>query len=652
MLIQDNIHILPIVHYKMEFATQVHELISSGDYDALAIELPSSIKESFCTAIDRLPFLSVILYPNKKAGTMYLQVESCDPIVEAVRSARERRLKVYFVDMDTENYHDFFDLIPDCYTLKTLPISQFYQTWYKEYGQFIKKSRTDDRRERYMAYRLNQIRKKHNKILMISGMSHVEGIKNYLVNKAPCPMSFFRRQNATVYHLSEESSYQTMSEFGYLATLYEIWRTYKKTKKLPSYQKSQPKINKTKLFGLINGSSTKKPIDEKQKIKEWMIDFFQEVLVNIEGHQRLDRGLILELLYSQTKDLYQKKYDTKLKIWQENNLRTFLKKCLHLDKQLVPDFLQFMQTCKACIDDDFSYYMWELGSTYLHQTNKPNIMAVDVKVDEVWIGSQKISFTRKIKSDKQRKSFIPKKLRKKEQKAGDWDSKFSNDLCSWPKEDIIIENFGNVLRKKGETILSDMHCKTQAFEQSFLDGIDFKETIRNWHEKKIYVKQFEQINKQVGSVVMIFDEDDNDERFPYKMTWIGEHNQESDLAFYGTDFKDNTVGPGIGASQYGGFLMCYPPGRLFDVWQDPDYIYIPKKSEKLLVAGIEYCIEKHIVYVAKNPPRKEIKILASRFGKHIIYIPLASFSPHTLNKIRRFHILSGHDKRDIIEDYV
>ncbi|MCJ8346671.1 hypothetical protein MJH12_14100, partial [bacterium] len=198
MIIQDNIHILPIVHYKMEFATQIYEMIDSGEYDALALELPSSIKESYCTAIDRLPLMSVILYPNKKTGTMYLQVESCDPFVEAVRSAREKKLKIYFVDMDTENYHEFHDLIPDTYVLKTLSISQFYQKWQDQHGQYLAKNRTDDRRERYMAYRLNQVRKKHNKILMVTGMSHVEGIRNYLIHKAPCPMSFFRRQNATV----------------------------------------------------------------------------------------------------------------------------------------------------------------------------------------------------------------------------------------------------------------------------------------------------------------------------------------------------------------------------------------------------------------------------------------------------------------------
>ncbi|MCO4781586.1 MAG: hypothetical protein KC646_04630 [Candidatus Cloacimonetes bacterium] len=652
MIIQDNIHILPIVHYNMEFATQVHEIIESGDYDAIAVELPTSIKESFCTAIDRLPYLSVILYPNKQTGTMYLQVESCDPIVEAVRSARERRLKIYFVDMDIDSYQDHHDLVPDCYALKTLSISSFYQIWYDNHGQGLHKSRTDDRRERYMAYRLNQVRKKHSKILMLSGMSHVEGIRNYLVHKAPCPMSFFRRQNATVYHLSEESSYQTMAESGYISTLYEMWREFKISKELPFYTKEQSKA-KLGSFSLIESKTPHKPIvDQKQKTKEWMIDFFEEVLDTVDGHVRLDRALVLELLYSQTKELYERKYDTKIKLWQERNLRTFLKKCLYLENQLVPDFLQYMQSCKACIDDDFSYYMWELGSTYLYQTDRPDLMAVDVKVNEVWVGSQKISFTRKVKSDKQRKSFIPKRLRKKEKKPGDWSEKFSDDLCSYPKEDIVIENFGNVLRKKGETILSDLHCRTQAFEQSFLDGIDFKETIRNWHEGKVYVKQFQKIDKQVGSVVMIFDEDNDDERFPYKMTWIGEHNQESDLAFYGTDYKDNIVGPGIGASQYGGFLMCYPPGRLYDVWIDPDYISIPKKSEVLLVAGIEYSLEKHIVYVAKHPPRKEIKILASRFGKHIIYIPLSSFSPHTLNKIRRFHILAGHDKRDIIKDYI
>ena len=38
---------------------------------------------------------------------------------------------------------------------------------------------------------------------------------------------------------------------------------------------------------------------------------------------------------------------------------------------------------------------------------------------------------------------------------------------------------------------------------------------------------------EVGSVVVIFDED-RDDRYNYMTTWLGEHQNESDMAFYST----------------------------------------------------------------------------------------------------------------------
>ncbi len=101
---------------------------------------------------------------------------------------------------------------------------------------------------------------------------------------------------------------------------------------------------------------------------------------------------------------------------------------------------------------------------------------------------------------------------------------------------------------------------------------------------------------------MIFDED-RDDRYPYMTTWLGEHQNESDMAFYSTFPFDHLVGPGIGRAEYGGFLMSLPARRMYDVWQDIDYEFAETKSERLLLAGIDYSIHHYVVYVAAKPPR-------------------------------------------------
>jgi hypothetical protein len=179
-----------------------------------------------------------------------------------------------------------------------------------------------------------------------------------------------------------------------------------------------------------------------------------------------------------------------------------------------------------------------------------------------------------------------------------------------------------------------------------------RETLRNLHEGRIYVRENQRVKGGVGSVVVVFDEDRGGERFPYLMTWLGEHEQESDMAFYATPPADNVVGPGICRCEYGGFVLSYPPRRMLDVWHDRDYAFARGKHEVLLLAALDYSREKHVVYAAPRPPRSMFRQLAARLGKKIVYIPLGSLSPVKLKRLRIFHVLAGHDKREVARDYI
>jgi hypothetical protein len=167
---------------------------------------------------------------------------------------------------------------------------------------------------------------------------------------------------------------------------------------------------------------------------------------------------------------------------------------------------------------------------------------------------------------------------------------------------------------------------------------------------KIFVQEAMTIKGSLDSLVVIYDEEES--KYPYKVTWLGEHYQESDMAFYATDPEDRSVGPGIQKSVYGGFLMTMPPGRLFDVFHDPAYRYAANAAERLLLAGIDYGLEKFLLYAAPKPPRPAFQTIAGRYGKRILYVPLARLSPVMLQKIRTFHILADKSVRDYAKDYI
>ena len=93
-------------------------------------------------------------------------------------------------------------------------------------------------------------------------------------------------------------------------------------------------------------------------------------------------------------------------------------------------------------------------------------------------------------------------------------------------------------------------------------------------------------------------------------TWLGEHQNESDMAFYSTFPFDHLVGPGIGRAEYGGFLMTLPPRSLMDVWTDADYEFAQNKPERLLMAALE----RHKEYPLSARTRRAEGTVVLRFA--------------------------------------
>jgi hypothetical protein len=166
------------------------------------------------------------------------------------------------------------------------------------------------------------------------------------------------------------------------------------------------------------------------------------------------------------------------------------------------------------------------------------------------------------------------------------------------------------------------------------------------------VREEQALPGEVGAVCVIFDAEDRDDRYSWTVTWQGEHEEESDMALYATPPHTNLVGPKVGRSEYGGFLMTYPPGRMFHVFEDPYFDHAETKAERLLFAAIDYSTERSIVYVAAKPPRARIVRLARRSGRQIAYLPIGQLSPTALRKLRVFHVLEGRSVRAYAGKYI
>ena len=639
------IHALPILHYRMEFAHLVREAVHSLKPDCIAIELPTTLESQFLRGVRRLPELSVLSYQAAGEQSIFLIIEPADPLVEGARLAQELGIPLHLVDADLDGYPAHDEPLPDSYAVQRIGLEPFYREVAALY-RGIPPAEEDLRRERAMAFRLQELSADHDRILFICGMSHLERIRDLLRHPLAQPLIRARRNGVTLSNLHPDCCQEILAEYPFLSALYETRRSPLP----PEPEPGGPSLRKSfHVFELIAGG--KKEIPEEAALAESIQRSARRL--GAEGEMP-DRQKVMLRLFLEAARHYSQETGEKVHYWQKRAFFRFARNYALISQALLPDLFQMLAAARGCLDDNFAYAFFRLASCYPWQRETSDLPTLRLTAADLWSSTRRIRFRPKEQQRSKARSTLKMMNRKKERTPGDWLKGFDDpSICSYPPEDLSIEEYGRNLKKIGARQLSEDQGRCEPFSASLLDGIDMRETIRNLQQGgKIYVRENRRVRGGVGCVVVIFNEDREGSKFPYCMTWLGEHDQESDMAFYATPPADNIVGPGISRCEYGGFLLSYPPRRMYDVWSDSDYRGALGKGEVLLMAALDYSQEKDVIYAAAQPPRSFLKQQAARLGKRIIYLPLGSLSPVTLKKLRIFHILYGRDKREIAKDYV
>jgi hypothetical protein len=224
--------------------------------------------------------------------------------------------------------------------------------------------------------------------------------------------------------------------------------------------------------------------------------------------------------------------------------------------------------------------------------------------------------------------------------------------CSWPPEDQRIESFQLHVREQAKAILGADLARTEKFTTSVMDGLDMRETLRNWHKGELYVKVLPPTRGSLEIVVFLFDVPADPRDYPYRTTWFAEHAEESTLAFFATDPLQNMVGPGIAQAEYGGAMFVFPPRVIPDIWTDPRLDAADTLEERLLAAALLHSQERHIALVSPKAPPASWRRLARRYGRKIIHLPLKRFSGQLLERLRTFHVLNGKEVRSYAADFI
>jgi hypothetical protein len=371
------------------------------------------------------------------------------------------------------------------------------------------------------------------------------------------------------------------------------------------------------------------------------------------GLPAVDRRQLGQVVWRVASASYREQTQTQTSRWQHRLFFDYCRRYARIQGLFVPGLYEWVVAARGVADDNLAWEVYDAARCYPWQEESADLPTARVDGEMLDLGTRSVRFRRRFLRVKQRPVAIPVRRRPEPKDPAEWLLAFDGDsICSYPPEDIVIEDYGRFLQRKAVSNLAAETAHSEPFMTSMLDGLDLRETLLKWHEGRIYVRELGRAPGAAGSVVVIFDVDSDGTAFPYLMTWLGEHDQESDMAFYATDPIQQIVGPGIMRASYGGFMLSYPPGRMFDVWRDPDYREARSKPEVLLMAALDYSRDKLIVHVAPHPPSPRLHSYAARQTKRIVHIPIGSLSPMTLGKVRVAHILAGRDKRPIAGDYI
>jgi hypothetical protein len=586
----------PVAPGRLEFSIELRRALLAERPQVVAVELPASLSEAYVDAVARLPQMSVILYPDEGTdeGVVYVPVEPADPFTEAVRTAQEISAEVVFTEPASSERPHLPDQYPDPYSLRYTGIGKYVEA-YRVYPQT--RSEEIAAHAAGIAWKLQGTDPLATVFVVVS-LNLLDAVLDAMEEPQSPPAGRQSRQGVELINPHPDCLAEITVEYPYLQFRYEQYRAA------------------------------------------------------MADETAVDRRRVQFALLRDAEAAFEKETGERVVHWQRRLLGRYTRNLALAAGGLAANLFDLTVAARSIVDDNYGWDVWQTGGQYPPQQAACEIETVNLSGEAVWRDTRKMRLRRRLPKPKQQLRSLGLKPRKKEKYPGEWAKQIDGSaICSYPPEDIVVEGFGRLLQKKAKSILSEERVRVEPFTTSVLDGIDLRETIRHWHQGKIYVRQFDKISGEVGSVVVIFDED-RDDRYTWQTTWLGEHSNESDMAFYSTDPFGNMVGPGIGRAEYGGFLMSLPPRRMVDVWNDPDYEFALSKPERLLLAGLDYSIHRHVVYVAAKPPRSIFRTIAGRLGRSVLYIPIGQLSPPKLKKLRVVHVLDSHARRSEAKEYI
>ncbi|MGO8897473.1 MAG: hypothetical protein ACLQU5_03895, partial [Isosphaeraceae bacterium] len=613
LTISPRVRVLPIIHGSGDFAIRVREELLSRPYDCVAVPLPPSFQDDVEECIERLPIVSAVAQldverEDAELGFSYVPIDPCQGVIAALRTAIGERIVREFIDMETPRFEAITGIFPDPYALKRVTPELFSAALLPA----IPPPQPGQHRARiaWMARRLHDLEAHHRLILLVCSLLDWPWIRDAYWRRVETPEPEPFDAPLAAFTVDPRTLLFALGELPFITGLYERGRR------------------------------------ELTADDNLSVDGVKEMVLEARETLRRQHPRNAQRITPQLLSIYFR----------------YVRNLSLIDRRLTPDLYSLIVAAKQTAGDDFALAVAETAGTYpyaeLDEGHEPGAdpesgcLRMGLGQAEVpgWGTAFMVSRLPGQAVVWRTCELRPRPVQRQQKR---WRQRWDPfGMCSWPNEDDRIESFHRHVRDQAKAILGSDLARVEKFTTSIRDGIDIRETLRNWHTGDLYVKVLPPGRGCIEAVVFLFEVPADPQVYTHRATWFAEHSEESTLAFYATDPMRNLVGPGIAQAVYGGALFLFPPRPIPEIWTDPRLQFATTLEERLLAAGFLHSKDRHVAVASPGLPRASWRLLARKFGRKIVHLPLKRFSGQLLERLRTFHVLNGKHVRSYAADYI
>jgi hypothetical protein len=618
--ISPRITVLPVIHGSGDCALEVRRVMLEHEFDCLAVPLPPSFQRHVEEAIDHLPAITAVTQSEPKQylsagwspGTesaddgdeasdavSYVPVDPCQPVIAALRIARQEKIPRAFIDLETAVFEPRSTVLPDPYALKQVPLEKFAAAVLPAIPRLPLGQAVD--RVVTMAANLRRLEERFQSILLVVSILDWPWIKDAYSSKTPVSREDDAVETTEIYGVDIKTLLFVLGELPFITGLYEQARA---------------------------------ELDNDENLS---VDGVKELL--LVARQR-----------------YQEDFKNRGRRLTPQLFAQYLKYVRNLsliERRMTPDLYTLVTAAQQIAGDQFAIALAETTREYPFTAELPfSDLSAGIGRGRLPDGSV-VTMKSRLPGPALTWRSLSLRAKPERQTQLEWQMRWNPFThCSWPPEDVAIEKFRTHVKDKARSIMGLDLARSEKFRTSLMDGLDIRETLRNWHTGDLYVKVTPPTRGSLDCVVMLFDSPADPRDYPWRTTWMAEHNDESTLALFATNFRQEMVGPGIGLATYGGAVFLFPPRPIPDVWSDRRLDFVDTLEERVLAAGCLHSHYRHVALLSYAPPGAGWRRMARRFGKKLVHVPLHHFSQETVQQLRLVHVLNGRQVRSYAADFI